>query len=604
MKVNQVKATIFYITNKSHSLAERIKGIYPDTRVLRYQKDIIQQEWESRNLLIFITASGIAVRSISPLVKNKKTDPAVLVIDEQGKHVISLLSGHIGGANSFAVEIADFLKAQPVITTSSDINELTSIDLWARDNNLVIENEKVLPSISTKLINNGYLRVYDETNMKLPNDLINVDEVDAADILITNKLNPYAESKRMLDSSQLILRPKNLVLGLGCNSETTLEEIESVVMDVLRINNISFSCIFCLATIDIKASERGLVAFAKKHGIEMKTYTPDDINKLENIAKSEAAFKATGAFAVAEPCAILASGHGRLKFSKYKQGNVTVAVAEMKKGDNEEIDRLYLQKLQTSKFNKRGKIYIVGTGPGNIKYITPHAIDAIKLSDIIVGYDTYLNLIYELIKDKKIISTGMTQEIERCKKALELAFEGWKVSIISGGDPGIYAMAGLVFELLIAQTSKQVALTPDIEVIPGISALNAAASRLGAPIMHDFASISLSDRLTPWELIAKRLEAAALADFVIILYNPKSKGRSEHINVAASIIQKYRSLDTPVGIVRQAMRDGETVIISTLKDFLSHDIDMQTTIIIGNSNTYIRDGWMVTPRGYRLYEHG
>lgn len=262
--------------------------------------------------------------------------------------------------------------------------------------------------------------------------------------------------------------------------------------------------------------------------------------------------------------------------------------------------------ISESSLKKKGKIYIVGTGPGNVAHITPYAQNAIKESDFIVGYGTYLDLIPELIKDKKVISTGMTEEIDRCKKAIELANEGKTVSVISGGDPGIYAMAGLVFELIRDDKTNATDLynskicMPDIEVIPGISALNACASRLGAPLMHDFASISLSDRLTPWEVIAKRVEAVASADFVIVLYNPKSRGRIEHINVAVSIIQKYRNPDTPVGIVKKAMREGETVIITDLQHLIEHAIDMQTTIIIGNSRTFIWEGWIVTPRGYRV----
>lgn len=249
---------------------------------------------------------------------------------------------------------------------------------------------------------------------------------------------------------------------------------------------------------------------------------------------------------------------------------------------------------------QKGKIYIVGTGPGSIEHITPYAKRAIEESLYIVGYNTYIELLSELIKEKMVISTGMTEEMERCKKAIELANSGNTVSLISGGDPGIYAMAGLVFELSRYEYSKGNRIIPQIEVIPGISALNACASKLGAPLMHDFATISLSDRLTPWDIIVKRLEAAASADFVIVLFNPKSRGRIEHISRAVSIIKKYRTPATPVGIVRQAMREGESIIITDLQNMLNYDIDMQTTIIIGNSQTYTWLNWMVTPRGYLI----
>ena len=600
MKTKKVQAAVFYITNKSLSLASRIKKFYPEAQVLRYQSEIIKQKWDKKSLLIFIMATGIVVRSISPLIKNKKTDPAVLVIDEEGRYVISLLSGHIGGANAYALEIADFLKAQAVITTASDINELTSIDLWAHDNNLIIENEMALPAVSTKLLNNGQLNVYDETDMSLPAEFVRVQLPHNSDIMITNKLNLYKEGAKTSHQGQLILRPKNIVIGIGCNSGTTSQEIESVVMDIMKVNNLSFSSISCLATIDIKASERGIVEFSKKHGLSINTFSSEEINNVKGIEKSKAVFKATGAYAVAEPTAILASSYGKLLLRKHARGNVTVAVAEIRRIKPTENSEALSESLKP---DRKGKIYIVGTGPGSIKHITPAAVDAINSSDFIVGYDTYLKLIHELIAGKNIISTGMTQEIDRCNKAIELANEGWTVSVISGGDPGIYAMAGLVFELLIslrANSNSSDVYIPDVEVIPGISALNAAASRLGAPLMHDFACISLSDRLTPWDTIVSRLDAAASSDLVIVLYNPKSKGRTEHINIAASIIRKYRHPDTPVGIVRQAMRDEETIVITNVHDFLSYDIDMQTTIIIGNSGTFARDGWMVTPRGYKV----
>jgi precorrin-3B C17-methyltransferase len=218
---------------------------------------------------------------------------------------------------------------------------------------------------------------------------------------------------------------------------------------------------------------------------------------------------------------------------------------------------------------------------------------AIEEAEIIVGYKTYLDLVRGLIKEKEVMSSGMRQEVERCAKAVELAGEGKKVAVICSGDPGIYAMAGLVFVVLRAKDIEM-----NVEVIPGIAALNASASRLGAPLMHDFASISLSDLLTPWEMIEKRLEAAASADFVIVIYNPKSKGRPEHIMKARDIILKHRPAQTPVGIVRAATRDEEEIIITDLGNLPGHKIDMQSTVIIGNSMTFIWKGKMVTPRGY------
>nr|MBF0222800.1 precorrin-3B C(17)-methyltransferase [Desulfobulbaceae bacterium] len=240
-----------------------------------------------------------------------------------------------------------------------------------------------------------------------------------------------------------------------------------------------------------------------------------------------------------------------------------------------------------------GKVFIVGTGPGSIDHITSAAIKAIDGADVIVGYKTYLDLIPELLVGKEILSSAMMQEVERCKKTLEIAEKGQKVAIISGGDPGIYAMAGLIFELAAESNSPT-----EIEVIPGIAAINGCAARLGAPLMHDFAAISLSDLLTPWSIIEKRLSAAAEADFVIALYNPKSKKRTEHIIKARERIMEHRSGKTPVGVVTACNRDNEKVTITTLDNLLDADINMQSTVIIGNSTTFQWKECMITPRGY------
>ena len=238
-----------------------------------------------------------------------------------------------------------------------------------------------------------------------------------------------------------------------------------------------------------------------------------------------------------------------------------------------------------------GKVYVVGIGPGLYEHMTEAARCAIEKSDVIVGYSTYLDIISDLIKDKQIDSSGMKKERDRCERALEYAGQGKTVAVVSSGDPGVYGMAGLVLEL-----SKDI----EVEIVPGVSAANAAAAALGAPLMHDYCVISLSDLLTDWELIERRLEAAGMGDFVVALYNPKSKKRIQHIEVARDILLKYKPENTPVGIVKNARRQGEEVVLTNLKDMLNHDIDMFTTVVIGNTNTYIKDQKIVTPRGYKI----
>lgn len=237
-----------------------------------------------------------------------------------------------------------------------------------------------------------------------------------------------------------------------------------------------------------------------------------------------------------------------------------------------------------------GIIYVVGIGPGDKEHMTFKAYQILNEMDIIIGYGTYIQLIEDIIKDKKIIKSGMTKEIERAKQAVELAQEGKKVAVISSGDPGVYGMAGIVLEMARDMVP--------VEIIPGVTAATAAAATLGAPLMHDFAVISLSDLLTPWIKIMTRLEAAALGDMVIVLYNPKSKGRPKNIEAAREIILWHRTPETPVGLVKNAKRGNEEVVITTLKDMLNHEIDMLTTVVIGNSETKIENDMLITPRGY------
>ncbi|PLX78229.1 MAG: precorrin-3B C(17)-methyltransferase, partial [Desulfuromonas sp.] len=239
-----------------------------------------------------------------------------------------------------------------------------------------------------------------------------------------------------------------------------------------------------------------------------------------------------------------------------------------------------------------GRLFVVGIGPGGAEHLTPAAAAALEQADTIIGYKTYLELIPSFLEHREVLSSGMRQEVDRCRKALDLAAAGRVVALVSGGDAGIYGMAGLALELAGEDG-------PPVEIIPAISALQAAAARLGAPLMHDFAVISLSDLLTPWQLIRQRLEAAAAADFVIALYNPRSKGRPDHLAAAREIILRHRSKKTPVGIVRHATREEESVLVDYLDHFPVDPVDMFSLVVIGNSQSVIDGaGRMITPRGY------
>ncbi len=246
--------------------------------------------------------------------------------------------------------------------------------------------------------------------------------------------------------------------------------------------------------------------------------------------------------------------------------------------------------------NKTGKIYVVGIGPGKKADMTFRAYEAMEKSDIIIGYKTYMDLIKEYYPGKEMKNSQMTKEVDRCIDVLKLAKEGKNVALISSGDAGVYGMAGIMLEIADGEV--------EVEIIPGVTATNAAAAIVGAPVMHDYVTISLSNLLTDWELIKKRLELAAQGDFVVSIYNPKSRGRVTQIEEAREIMLKYKPKTTPVAIVRNAGREEEEHVVTTLDEMLNHEINMLTIVIIGNANTFIKDGKMITPRGYsNKYEY-
>lgn len=242
-----------------------------------------------------------------------------------------------------------------------------------------------------------------------------------------------------------------------------------------------------------------------------------------------------------------------------------------------------------------GKLYVVGFGPGGYEHMTQKAIEVIEKADVVTGYTTYVKILEEFFPDKHYLATPMMQEVKRCQMAVEEAMKDQTVAMVSSGDSGIYGMAGIIY-----QVAAEMGAGIEIETVPGVTAASAAASVLGAPLMHDFAVISLSDLMTPLSLIMKRVDCAGQGDLIVCLYNPKSKKRTGYVEQAAEILMKYRKKETPVGIVRNAGRKDERACITTLGELKDAEIDMFSVVIIGNSQTYIKDGKMITPRGYAV----
>ncbi|MDW0156090.1 MAG: precorrin-3B C(17)-methyltransferase [Nitrososphaeraceae archaeon] len=250
--------------------------------------------------------------------------------------------------------------------------------------------------------------------------------------------------------------------------------------------------------------------------------------------------------------------------------------------------------------NTKGRLYVVGVGPGHHDHMTFRAKQVIEESEIIVGYDTYVSLVEDLIEGKEVYRYAMTQEVDRANQAIEFAEKGRIVSLVSSGDPGIYGMVGLIYEILADREWKH-----DegiyVECVPGVSSLNSCSALIGSPLMTDFAVVSMSDLLVPWEIIVKRVEAAALGDYVTVIYNPASKKRIHQLKDTKDIFLKYRKPDTPVAIVKGAFRDSQKVVVTTLEKLLDYNdmLGMITTVIIGNSSTFNYNGLMINPRGYK-----
>jgi len=516
--------------------------------------------------LIFVGAAGIAVRAIAPFIRSKDKDPAVIVIDELKQHVIPLLSGHLGGANDLAESLAKLISAKAVITTATDINRVFAVDSFAKGKGIGIENPERIKDVSSALLRNEEIGV---------------------------SISPYLTD---IFPKTLKLIPKCLCLGVGCRKGTEYEKLKGFILDFLKDRNISLSAVSDIATIDIKRNEAAIKRFADEHNLGLRFFSAGELKDLPDsfgFSESDFVLEKTGVSNVCERSAVkraLELGtEGRVSLLEKKQasGGMTLAVA-LFDGTGGTGD------IRPEKSGSGiGSISVVGIGPGSPDKLTPEAGRAIIKADIVIGYRVYTELIKELTEGKTVISSDMRKERERCEKAREYALKGNRVAVVCSGDAGIYGMAGLIFE--VCENDPDI----DITVIPGITAALAGGALLGSPLTNDFSVISLSDHLTDKETINKRLRAAAEADLVSVLYNPKSRIRKESLREAIDILLEKLPPDRISGYVKNIGREGETVKLCTLKELPDQDIDMFTTVFIGNSDTVVINGRMVTRRGYR-----
>ncbi len=562
---------IFYLSFQGKQIAETLRGILNKADVFLLNQEKLKENWFPNKLLIFIMSAGIVVRKIAKLISEKTKDPGVIVIDETGRYVIPLLGGHSAFANEIAKKIADFLSGIPVITTASDNLGLPALDIWIKRTGLKIKNPSFLPGVMAKFNRKKELLVKVEKGIELPFPVFfkEVKNLNDADVVIT-----YFDKKR---NDALVLVAPCLWIGIGLHQGVSSEEIKQALHEIFKEKGLTFLAIKGIATMDTKVEHPALKELADELGVVLKGVSRELLSRVKAFSPSEKVFSAVGVESVSEQSALFCAGkNADLLVPKKIFKDFTIAIAR-------EVYRVC------------GKLYIVGTGPGGIQDMTLRALSALREADTVVGYKRYIELISELTTGKEVFSFSMTEEIKRAEKAISLAESGRVVALVSGGDPGIYGMAGLVLEIL----SKRKKIPEfEIKIIPGVSAMCACSALAGAPLMTDFAVISLSDRLIPWEEIEKRLEAFASTDVPVVIYNPKSRKRKHHLKKAKEIFLKYRKKDTPCAVVSNAGREKEKVILTTLSEMDLQEVHMGTTIIVGNSVSYCTGNWIITPRGY------
>ncbi|VXD18322.1 Precorrin methylase [Planktothrix serta PCC 8927] len=555
--------------------------------------------WSSHRALIFGLASGAVVRLIAPLLQHKSSDPAVVVVDQTGKFVISLCGGHQGGADQLTRLVAHQLTATAIITGAANALGLPAVDLlgvpfgWRRGPGDWTE-------VSAAIARGERVNVLQEAGSALwqhslppghPFDFVpNTEAKFRISISYQPQLNPAIS-----DTAQVQWFPRVLWLGIGCERNTPKALIEKAIEQVLQQYNLAEAAIAGIATLDIKGDEPGLVELCQAQHWPLRTFPSEVLRQIEVPNPSEVVAAEVGTPSVAEAAALQAAGVQTLLVSKqiYRDDLPTSQISNR----IGQAVTVAISQAEREYTGRTGQLLLVGTGPGELDQITPAAQTAIVQADVVIGYSLYLELIAPLLHPGQIVeSYPITQERQRAERAIDLAQWGLTVAVVSSGDCGIYGMAGLVFEQL--RTRGWDGKTPAVQVFPGISALQSAASRVGAPLMHDFCAISLSDLLTPLEVIEKRLIAAAQADFVCILYNPRSRTRTEQLHTAKRIFLEARSGNTAVAIVRSAYRPDEEITLTTLEHFNPDTVDMLTTVLIGNQSTGIYENWMITPRGY------
>ncbi|MDX3450666.1 precorrin-3B C(17)-methyltransferase [Streptomyces sp. ME02-8801-2C] len=551
---------------------DRLAAAWPDrTRVYEGPVvDAVRRAFGECEQLVCFLATGAVVRLVAPLLSDKASDPGVVCVDEGGRFAVSLVGGHGGGANELARAVGGLLGAEPVVTTATDAVGVPGLDTLG----LPVEGD--VAGVSRALLDGEPVALELESGWPLPALPANVGRGvpgSGPTIRVTDRLTDGP------GAGEVVLRPPSLVVGVGASKGAPLDEVLGLVQEALADAGLSPASVAALATVDAKATEPGIVGAAGRLGVPVVTYSADELAGVEVPNPSDAPLAAVGTPSVAEAAALV--GGGELLVPKRKSERADGAPA--------------MATCAVVRRPGRGRLAVVGLGPGARDLLTPRAEAELRRASVVVGLDQYVDQIRDLLRPgTRILESGLGAEEERARTAVAEARKGQAVALIGSGDAGVYAMASPA----LAEASDDI----DVIGVPGVTAALAAGAILGAPLGHDHVSISLSDLHTPWPVIERRVRAAAEADIVVTFYNPRSRGRDWQLPKALAVLGEHREPTTPVGVVRNASRPDESSRVTTLADLDPATVDMMTVVTVGNTATRNIAGRMVTPRGYRWQE--
>lgn len=533
--------------------------------------------------IIGLCASGILVRALGPHLNDKRSEPPVIAVAEDGSSVVPLLGGH-HGANELARKIASLTKGHAAITTASEVRFGFALDDVLPGYTLA--NPGHVKSATAALLTDASLsqiRHSGEGRNLIPfkNPPAPIAEWTPAFAGVTVVVG---ENIMAGNESKLVYHPHTLIIGVGCERGTPPQEVSDLIESTLRTNNLSIQSVAGFASIDLKEDEPAISTLCN-----VRFFTAEELSAFSPKLKtpSDVVLAEVGTPGVAEAAALAAAGpDAELIVAKTKSRRATCAIA---RAPRPVIDL---------RGRQRGVLSVVGIGPGTELMRSPASTQALQAAAHWVGYDLYLDLAADVKSNQTEHRFPLGGEEARCRHAIALAKQGEHVALICSGDAGIYAMAALVYEIIDLEPNRI-----QVDVFPGISAFQAAAAKAGAMIGHDFCCISLSDLLTPWDAIEKRLHAAATSDFVISFYNPRSLKRRDQLERAFAILKNHRPPDTPVIIASNLGRPEESLKIVQFQDFNPDDVDMLTLVMVGSSQSKsMRRGdgkiYAYTPRGY------